>query len=218
MIYNCMHCSSSHERRKCPAFKKKCSKCGKLNHFARVCRSGGNDNGGFKNKLHSLESMNPTNYAMSEDEDDAYIAFLGNCAYSKYLSPTGEYFVGSCSFKQGEAWSVKIDISGVKVTVKLDTGADVSVLNYRSYRSLCPSSMVNKPTKILRTANGVLDILGVVTVDVSFKNKCIKENFYVLQPGNNTVNLLGRNACCNLGIIKFVQNINIDSDLFGFGK
>ena len=53
---------------------------------------------------------------------------------------------------------------------------------------------------------------------ISFKNKGIKEKFYVLQPGNNTVNLLGRNACCNLGIIKFVQNINIDSDLFGFGK
>ena len=92
-ISNCMYCGSSHERLKCPAFKKKCSKCGKLNHFARVCRSGGNDNGGFKNKLHSLESMNPTNYAISEEEDDAYIAFLGNCEYSKYLLPTGEYFV-----------------------------------------------------------------------------------------------------------------------------
>ena len=60
-------------------------------------------------------------------------------------------------------WLVKIDISGVKVTVNLDTDADVSVMNYRSYRSLRPTPMVNKPTKILRTANGELDILGVVT-------------------------------------------------------
>ena len=67
--------------------------------------------------------MNPTNYAMTEEEDDAYIAFFGNCAYSNYLFPARECFLGNFSFKQGEAWSVKIDIS--VVMLKLDTGADL---------------------------------------------------------------------------------------------
>ena len=40
-ISNCMYRSSSHERLNYPAFKKECSKCRKINHFARVCRSGG---------------------------------------------------------------------------------------------------------------------------------------------------------------------------------
>ena len=117
-------------------------------------------------------------HAMSEEENDAYISVLGDCAYSKYLSPTGECFVGSCSLKQDEEWTVRIDISGVKVTVKF-TLTDVSVLNFHSYRSLCSSPMVKKPTKILRTSNGVLDILGVVTVDISFKNKYVEEKFYL---------------------------------------
>ena len=69
--------------------------------------------------------MNPTNYAMSEEDDDTYITFLDDCAYSQYLSSIRGYFVGSCSFNQDETWSVKIDISGVKVSVQLDNGVDV---------------------------------------------------------------------------------------------
>ena len=32
-------CDSTHPIRKCPAFGKTCSNCGKVNHFAKVCRS-----------------------------------------------------------------------------------------------------------------------------------------------------------------------------------
>ena len=35
----CKYCGSSHQRGKCPAYGKTCSKCHKLNHFAAVCLS-----------------------------------------------------------------------------------------------------------------------------------------------------------------------------------
>ena len=36
----CSHCGRSHEQGKCPANGKECFNCGKMNHFAPVCRSG----------------------------------------------------------------------------------------------------------------------------------------------------------------------------------
>ena len=35
----CKYCGSSHQRGKCPAYGKTCSKCHKLNHYASVCLS-----------------------------------------------------------------------------------------------------------------------------------------------------------------------------------
>lgn len=35
---DCYFCGYKHEKGKCPAYNKKCTNCGKLNHFAKVCR------------------------------------------------------------------------------------------------------------------------------------------------------------------------------------
>ena len=36
---NCGYCGSVHSKGKCPAYDKTCVKCGKINHFSKVCRS-----------------------------------------------------------------------------------------------------------------------------------------------------------------------------------
>ena len=36
---SCQRCGRKHDKAKCPAYGEKCRKCGKLNHFAIVCRS-----------------------------------------------------------------------------------------------------------------------------------------------------------------------------------
>ena len=38
-IHNCKYCGKSHNKGNCPAFSKKCGKCGKENHFNAVCKS-----------------------------------------------------------------------------------------------------------------------------------------------------------------------------------
>ena len=39
-VHNCKYCGKSHSRGNCPAYGKKCQKCGKDNHFKSVCKSG----------------------------------------------------------------------------------------------------------------------------------------------------------------------------------
>ena len=38
-IPSCRYCGTSHAVRKCPAYGKECLKCGRKNHFSKVCRS-----------------------------------------------------------------------------------------------------------------------------------------------------------------------------------
>ena len=40
LIRNCKYCGKTHRKGNCPAFGKKCGKCGKENHFKAVCKSG----------------------------------------------------------------------------------------------------------------------------------------------------------------------------------
>ena len=40
LFSNCKYCGKSHSRGNCPAYGKKCQKCGKENHFKSVCKSG----------------------------------------------------------------------------------------------------------------------------------------------------------------------------------
>ena len=37
---SCKYCGKSHNKGNCPAYGKKCQKCGKENHFNAVCKSG----------------------------------------------------------------------------------------------------------------------------------------------------------------------------------
>ena len=39
----CKYCGYSHDRAKCPAFRKTCAKCGRKNHFASMCNSDTHD-------------------------------------------------------------------------------------------------------------------------------------------------------------------------------
>ena len=39
VVKSCKYCGKSHNRSNCPAFGKKCLKCGRDNHFKSVCKS-----------------------------------------------------------------------------------------------------------------------------------------------------------------------------------
>ena len=43
MIHNCKYCGKTHNKGNCPAYGKKCQKCGHDNHFKSVCKSGLNE-------------------------------------------------------------------------------------------------------------------------------------------------------------------------------
>ena len=71
--FQCGKCGSRHTRQQsCPAIGAECHKCGRRNHFARVCRS--TPKRADKPRLHTIEQN-------SSDEDDGmYIAMINDDA------------------------------------------------------------------------------------------------------------------------------------------
>ena len=54
-IHNCKYCGKTHNKGNCPAYGKKCQKCGCDNHFKAVCKSGSNSNEGSSKRDHSKQ-------------------------------------------------------------------------------------------------------------------------------------------------------------------
>lgn len=54
---DCQKCGRQHEPRQCPAYVALCHKCGKSNHFSKVCRTVGGKRDNFKTKtVNNIES------------------------------------------------------------------------------------------------------------------------------------------------------------------
>ncbi|UYV71623.1 hypothetical protein LAZ67_8003894, partial [Cordylochernes scorpioides] len=94
----CKWCGQQHTYGNCPAYRKTCNACGKLNHFAAVCRT---------RRIRNL---------ISENEGDE--SFEGGINVNKVLVKT----------VRSDKWSAVISINGNKTSVHLDTGAQINVL------------------------------------------------------------------------------------------
>lgn len=193
----CNYCGAVHNRNSCPAYGKNCAICGKLNHFARVCRSRNKKS----KQLHEV----------TETEED----YNGDTYFGD-----NNYFLGECvnNLVSDSRWNVNIIISGTTINFKVDTGADVTVINYLSYCKLTSQPLITACDKKLLTPAGELKYLGTTKVIMIYKNVKFHEVLYVMSPGTATNNLLSRQAAQRLNIVRFIGDISIDDSLFGFGQ
>jgi hypothetical protein len=74
-ITNCRCCGGSHSRRNCPAYGKQCTKCGKPNHFEKVCDSGENVASIDTHVIHSLSDRQDSQWNVERLVNDCPITF-----------------------------------------------------------------------------------------------------------------------------------------------
>ncbi|XP_069103751.1 uncharacterized protein [Argopecten irradians] len=109
LLVDCRNCGHEHVRNSvvCPAFGKECHTCGRMNHFANLCRSGNNShNNARQKKLHTVGC----------DESYSEDLFLGT------ISSTGA---------RDNEWFETLQFGDQFVKFKLDTGADANVIPKR---------------------------------------------------------------------------------------
>lgn len=104
---DCKYCGSKHKPRQCPAYGKDCAKCGKRNHFARVCKS----------KTKSSIA------AVDMDDPEFDIGEIVNAASAKTVNNSNN-------------WYKKLLINNQTIRFKVDSGAQVNIITKRVFDSL----------------------------------------------------------------------------------
>ena len=150
--------SYQHDKGKCPAQGKKCSKCHKLNHFASCCQWKNPDKKGVN--------------CVDECSNDEF--FIG-CITSVNSVDTSE-------------WCENLKIEDKVVKVQLDTGAKVNVISTKFLQDFASRYPFEKTQVKLKSYSGhQIPTKGVVTLPCECKGNTFQVNFHVVEMEAPTV-------------------------------
>ena len=197
---HCMRCGKSHNRKyTCAAAKAKCHHCGKVGHYAVVCRL---KNQGRQPKVAEIQLNNQTmNQHVSQSTQP-------RVEEVQYLQEDA-LFLGSVDSNNDndKPWVTNIDINGQSCIFKIDTGADVCVMSEFMYNNLQYPPPLSQTDTVLKSYGGKPQVIGMFEAGDAFKFPV----FVVKGVGNN---LLSRSVSSKLGLI----SVNVDELEFGLVK
>ena len=206
-VFNCGQCGCQHKPKKCPAYGQECTFCNKMNHFARMCRNKRarerniqqkrqqSANTQFRSqtnrRVHDVEQSDTSSNTSTEESPDLMVTPL--------------QIEG---IKKSSAWFANLSTNGGKLTCKLDTGAEVSVLPLHTYNKLDTKPTL-KSTSMNLTAYGGSSIKPSGTCKLTCSNQAkgntCEVKFYVTPVDAHPI--LGLTDCIQLGLIKRVCEI-----------
>ena len=187
----CWNCGRRHslcKRENCPAYKKRCSNCHKMNHFAAKCRSG------------SSTSAHPVDEG---DEGDETFQTSTSTARQK--------------LDDSQTVTLRLD-SGNYIRFQADTGAQCNVIPLDIYTRATKDTSLTKvsPSTITITAYGgaTLPVVGTALLrvwrgDYHCKLDCKLVEHAEIRP------LLGRKACLGMKIVSYLDNDAMNKPMTG---
>ena len=172
---NCKYCLRSHPfgRDFCIAWGKRCNSCHNLNHFA-------------KSEICSKQQVKEINL----EDEGVNSLFLG--------AIKEEYQVNAVN---SELWELDMPVKRGKITFKVDTGADVTVININDLELFgLKTQDVRRTRKRLSGPSAErLQCIGYITTNLSWGDRESNEVVYVCK--NLKSALLGKPAIKNLKIV-----------------
>ncbi|CAB3986536.1 Uncharacterized protein K02A2.6 [Paramuricea clavata] len=170
----------------CPAKGKTCRACGKLNHFARVCRS----------------RKNPPKDSKKDSRESVRVAQQQTQKQSPPNSSDDEYTFAVSSSK---ITNIQIQINGTPIAVAIDSGATTNILDSEAFACIRKR---NKHVQLEPTQTNIyaynavqpLPLLGKCHLTVESNGKRTISTFYVVN--GKAGSLLGNETAAELGILK----------------
>lgn len=187
----CSNCGGTHKPRNCPAYGKFCHNCNKLNHFSKCCRS-------VKSNIQHVRSTVRTG-----TQSTSNIAEVGEAA---------DFYVGTVQKQQtgnlsDSCWWEVIRINDTPINCKLDSGAEVNVMSFKTYKTLHHRPPLENTTiKLKGYATQAIKTLGKIQTQVDSKHASITTDFYVAEDSATT--LLGLPTCQSLNLMKRVCEVS----------
>ena len=214
----CGQCGQTHKPKECPAYGLKCSICRKLHHFAKVCRnktslprqksSGRHQRTSHKGDRDSrTDTRSKRRIHEVQDSESSQSDHHSNNNSDSYQS-SDEFALSPLQIegiKKSSAWLTEVLINGDrdKLTVKLDTGAEVSVLPLHLYNKLQIKPPLKTTTMKLSAYGGsCIKPTGTCRLTCTSDSKVCDVKFYVAPVKAQAI--LGVNDCVQLGLVKRV--------------
>lgn len=190
----CSKCARSHPPRNCPAYGKKCMKCGGLNHFAVACLSKASKGKHMKQKTCNIVEID------TDDDDELFVGMITGSNH-KYMDVNNVNNVGNSD------WIETVKVNEHPVTFQLDTGAKCNVLSHRLYKQLSSETLQSCKTPLRSYSGHQITCLGTTHMLCSYNNKPQQRvKFYVVDIDSQAV--LGAGTCQELGLVKRIYTIN----------
>ena len=201
----CYRCGKGRHQKAqdCKAVDATCRGCGKKGHYEKVCLKG-------KHSAHSLEApqANSGGAGASEplyfnDEGQPVYTYMVSVPHANVNKHLIKFPVAleSTTLKVNNASSSQ---STHSVLLKADTGADVNLMNRKTFDQLFGGAKeVLKLTsiKMENYGNTAVKVLGMFHAFLRWKDKVYRQLFYMTDC-DRSPNLLSRDACYILGILK----------------
>ena len=183
--YQCGRCGTGHTRQQtCPAIGAECLKCGRRNHFARVCRS--KTQAKAKPKVHGIEQD-----SSDEEESDMYVAVIENDT-------------------QAKDWTASMSLNGCHITFKLDTGAQCNVISKNTYDQISSRPLLKSKTKLVTFGGHKLKACGKASIACEYKRKFTVVEFEVVK--QDVPNVLGLKTCKEMKLVQRIDSIGVKPD------
>ena len=183
----------------CKAVDTTCRGCGKKGHYEKVCLQG-------KCSTHSLETPQ-ANSAGARASEPLYFNDEGQPVYTYMVSVP---HVNKHLIK----FPVALDPTTLKgnnkdspqstVLLKADTGANINLMNRKTFHQLFGGAkevLKLTPIRMENYGNSTVKVLGMFHAFLRWKDRVYRQLFYVTDC-DRSPNLLSRDACYILGVVK----------------
>lgn len=211
--YDCKRCGTNHGPRQCPAYGRNCKNCNNVGHFSKMCRANTKGStskqgvithenrksktGGYKSEKGD-KKVNVLNDDSSESDAEQYqISAVHDDAKVNFIT-------------ENDKWSERLKIGNEFLTVKLDTGAECSVLPKREASRLGLEIEKSNTKRIVQYNNDSITVIGESRAKCESKGKSNMVIFKVVT--ENLTPILGRTMCEKLGLIVRVNKIDARDD------
>ncbi|GFR76276.1 Pol polyprotein [Elysia marginata] len=169
--------------------EKKCGKCGKVHPwgqcpaFGKTC---------YKcHKVSYFASMCKTR-SVHEVHNDL-----------KQEDEEVDYYIGSVKGKPIPPWTTNLQIMGHKIKFKIDTGADVTIINEDTWVRLGKLRVKPALSKLTSTG-GDSETIGKLKIEVQQDREI---EMFVIKSKSHQSNLLSRSTASEMGLVKFINNM-----------
>lgn len=219
-FHPCKFCGSNHPPKKCPAYKKKCSSCGRENHFAKMCRSQNSKNVRKRSQSRNRSQQNErkSNEKYPEKKQVHHVE-------KNDVLDCGEIIVVNVSeVTADERQSIMAKLNAkpkdvqcqVTLRVKVDTGANGNILPLRCLRQMYPNeadpcSRLGQSRVRLVAANGTfIEHFGHIDIPLQLDaSDWFNARFYVCDIAGPAI--LSCDLSEKLGIIEISKSKNISN-------